>query len=151
MQVWFGDLIFGMFCLISQDPVHIFQNRFLCWNRELKPVDLSTINPKNKTNFFLSYKGGCRFLKLRTPQQKPLKIKNDILFLKTYMIYHNNYYQPLWKCDFFNFQPTLLIMLTLIQIVHDHEDHGKSDLILKVGCFHFSTHHNGQLKFNWHF
>ena len=65
--------------------------------------------PYKQNNFFLSYKGGCRFLKLRTPQQKPLKIKNDILFLKTYMIYHNDYYQPLWKCDFFNFQPTLLV------------------------------------------
>ena len=29
MQVWFGDLIFGTFCLISRDPGHIFQNRFL--------------------------------------------------------------------------------------------------------------------------
>ena len=56
----------------------------------------------------MSYKGGCRFLKLRTPQLKPLKIENDIIFSKTYMIYHNNYYQPIWKCDFFNFQPTLM-------------------------------------------
>ena len=86
----------------------MFQNQFLRWNCMLKPVDLSTMNPINKTNLFLSFKGGCRFLKFRTPQQKPLKIKNDILFLKTYMIYHNNYYQPLWKCDFFNFQPTLV-------------------------------------------
>ena len=33
MQAWFGD------------PVNIFQNWFLCWNRELKPVVLSTMNP----------------------------------------------------------------------------------------------------------
>ena len=26
MQVWFGDLNFGTFWLISPDPVHIFQN-----------------------------------------------------------------------------------------------------------------------------
>ena len=29
MQVLFSDLIFGTFCLISRDPVHIFQNRSL--------------------------------------------------------------------------------------------------------------------------
>ena len=109
MQVWSGDLIFGTFCLISQDPVHIFQNRFLRWNRELKPVDLSTINPKNKTIFFLSYKGGCRFLKLRTPQLKPIKTENDIDFLETYRYNHKDYYQPIWKCIFFNFQPALVL------------------------------------------
>ena len=64
--------------------------------------------PQKQNNFFLSYKRGCRFLKLRTPQLKPLKIKNDIRFPKTYMIYHDNYYHPLWKYDFFNFLPTLL-------------------------------------------
>ena len=64
------------------------------------------LNPKNKT-MFCSCKGGCRFLKLRTPQLKPLKIENDIDFPKTYIIYHHNYYQPIWKCDFLNFQPTL--------------------------------------------
>ena len=64
--------------------------------------------PYKQNNFFSSYIGGCRFLKLRTPQLKPLKIENDILFSKTYMIYHNDYYQHIWKCDFFNFQPTLI-------------------------------------------
>ena len=99
---------FGTFWPIFQDPVHIFQNQFLRWNRELKPVILSTMNPINGTNFFLSYKGGCRFLKSRTPQLKPLKIENFNDFPKTYIIYPNNYYQPNWKCDFLNFQPTLL-------------------------------------------
>ena len=64
--------------------------------------------PYKRNNFFLSYKGGCRFLKSRTPQLKPLKIENHINFPKTYIIYPNNYYQPNWKCDFFNFQPTLM-------------------------------------------
>ena len=40
---------FGTFWSISLDPVHIFQNRFLRWNRELKPVVLSTMNPINRT------------------------------------------------------------------------------------------------------
>ena len=110
LLVWFGRPIFNTFLVVSLDPVHIFQNRFLRWNRVLKPVDLSTMNPINKTIFFKSYKGGCRFLKLRTPQLKPLKMENDIRFPKTYMIYHNNHYQPIWKWDFFNFQPTLLGM-----------------------------------------
>ena len=42
--------------------------------------------------------GGC----------EPLKIEKDIDFLKTYMIYQNNYYQLIWKCDFLNFPPTLI-------------------------------------------
>ena len=88
--------------------MNIFQNWFLRWNRKLKLVDLSTMNPINKIIFFLSYKGGYKFLKLRTPQLKLLKIENDIDFPKTYMIYHYNYYQPIWKCDFLNFQPTLI-------------------------------------------
>ena len=29
------------------------------------------------------------------------------------MMYHNNYYQHIGKCDFFNFQPTLLNRLTV--------------------------------------
>ena len=99
---------FGTIWPIFQDPVHIFQNRFLRWNRELKPVVLSTMNPINGTKFFLSYKGGCRFLKSRTPQLKPLKIENFNDFPKTYITYPNNYYQPNWKCDFFNFQPNLI-------------------------------------------
>ena len=45
MQVWFGDLIFGTFCLISRDLVHIFQNRFLRWNHGFKPVVLNTTRP----------------------------------------------------------------------------------------------------------
>ena len=48
MRVWFGDLIFGTICLISQDPVHIFQNRFLRW----KLVVLSTMNPIIRRIFF---------------------------------------------------------------------------------------------------
>ena len=108
MEVWFGDLNFDTIMLISRDPLQIFQNQFLRWNRELKPVILSTMNPINGTNFFLSYKGGGSFLKSRTPQLKPLKIENFNDFPKTYIIYPNNYYQPNWKCDFLNFQPTLV-------------------------------------------
>ena len=63
--------------------------------------------PYKRNKFFLSYKGGCRFLKSRTPQLKPFWIKYDFDFPKPYMIYHNNYNQPIWKRDFFNFQPTL--------------------------------------------
>ena len=37
MKVWFCELYFGTFWLISWDLVHVFQNRFLRWNRELKP------------------------------------------------------------------------------------------------------------------
>ena len=91
-------------------PGAYFSNRFLRWNRELKPVVLSTMNPINGTNFFLSYKGGGSFLKSRTPQLKPLKIENFNDFPKTYIIYPNNYYQPNCKCDFFNFQPALWSM-----------------------------------------
>ena len=63
-----------------------------------------------QNKILLSYKGSCRFLKSLTPQLKPLQIKNFNDFPKTYMIYPNNYYQPNCKCDFFNVQPTLLIM-----------------------------------------
>ena len=43
IPVCFGNLIFGIFCLKSWDLGHIFQNRFLYENRELKLVVLSTI------------------------------------------------------------------------------------------------------------
>ena len=56
-EVWYGDLNFGTFSPISWDPMRFFQNRFLRWNRELKPVVLSTMKPINGTNFFLTYKG----------------------------------------------------------------------------------------------
>ena len=56
-RVWFGDLNFGTFCLISLDSLHIFQNWFLHWNRELEPVVLSTMSPINGTKKCLSYKG----------------------------------------------------------------------------------------------
>ena len=46
---------FETFWLISRDPLHIFQNRFLRWNHELKPVILSIMSPKN--SFFLPVKG----------------------------------------------------------------------------------------------
>ena len=65
----------------------------------------------NWNNLFLRYKGSCRFWKSRTPRLKSPKIENDFDFPKTYMIYQNNYYQPIWKRDFFNFQPTLIIIL----------------------------------------
>ena len=42
---------------ISLDSVHIFQNRFLRWNRESKPVDLNTMNPIIWANFFSPLKG----------------------------------------------------------------------------------------------
>ena len=64
--------------------------------------------PYKRNNNFFEYL--CRFLKSRTPQLKPLKIENFNDFPKTYIIYPNNYYQPNWKCDFFNFQPTLICM-----------------------------------------
>ena len=51
----------------------------------------------------MSYTEGCRISKLL----KPLKIDNDIDILKTDMVHHDNYYEPIWKCEFFNFQPPL--------------------------------------------
>ena len=50
---------FGTFWSIFRDPVHIFQNRFLRWNHELKPVVLSTMSPINRKKISLSYKGVC--------------------------------------------------------------------------------------------
>ena len=43
---------FETFWQISQDLVHIFSNRFLSSNRELKPVVLSTMNPINEKKKF---------------------------------------------------------------------------------------------------
>ena len=45
LLVWFGRPILNTFLVISWHSVHIFQNRFLRWNRESKPVNLSTMNP----------------------------------------------------------------------------------------------------------
>ena len=52
LRVWFGRAILDTFLIISWDWVHIFQNRFLCWNRESEPVDLNTMNPIIQTTFF---------------------------------------------------------------------------------------------------
>ena len=57
LLVWFGRPILDTFLIISWDSVHIFQNRFLRWNRESKPVDLNTMNPTIWTIFFFTYKG----------------------------------------------------------------------------------------------
>ena len=46
MQFWFGDPDFGTFWFIYKDPVNIFQNQFLRWNRDLKPVVFSSPTPK---------------------------------------------------------------------------------------------------------
>ena len=48
---------FDTFWLLSRDSVHIFQIRFLRWNRESKPVDLNTMNPIIWTIFFSPFKG----------------------------------------------------------------------------------------------
>ena len=136
MKVWFGDLNFDTFLLISQGLLQIFKNRFLRWNRELKPVVLSTMNPINGSKIFLSYKGVCRILKSRTPQLKPIKIENYVDFLKTYVIYHYNKYQPNRKFDFFNFPPTLT-HLTINQFAC-HCIYWKIYLSGRVLCKHVS-------------
>ena len=46
LLVWFGRPILDTFWPISRDSLHIFQNRFLRWNRESEPVDLNTMNPE---------------------------------------------------------------------------------------------------------
>ena len=49
--------IFGTYSPISLDSLHLFQIRLMRWNRESKPVEKSTMNPINGTNFFLTFKG----------------------------------------------------------------------------------------------
>ena len=58
---------------ISRYSLHTFQNRFLRCNRESEPVDLNTMNPIIRTNFFSRIKGSDIFLKLRAPKLNPLK------------------------------------------------------------------------------
>ena len=48
---------FLTFLAISQDLVHIFQNRFLHWNHGFKPVVLSNMNPIIRRIFFWLIKG----------------------------------------------------------------------------------------------
>ena len=84
MQVWFGDLIFGTFCLISRDPVHIFQNRSLRWNRGFKPVVLNTINPIIGRIFFRTYIGVPEFKNIK-------KIAVRVLQMKIWNIPHVQY------------------------------------------------------------
>ena len=50
--VSFGWQILDSFLVISWDSVHIFQNRFLHWNRESEYHE-----PHNPNNFFFTYKG----------------------------------------------------------------------------------------------
>ena len=78
---------------------------------------------KQKSVLKNMYRIFCIFLKSRTPQLKPLKIENFNDFPKLNIIYPNNNYQPDQKCDFFNFQPTL--MYRVYQIEYD---------LLCMGC-----------------
>ena len=92
MKVWFGNLNFGIFCLIYQDSLHIFQKWFLHWNSELMPVILSTMNHQNGTIFFLD---SC-YLKL----VRRLWNFKDMFF---YIIYKKKYYQAYQKFHFLFF------------------------------------------------
>ena len=47
---------------------------------------------------------------------KTNQTENDIDFLKTNMHYYKNYYQPIWKWYFFNFQPTLIHVLISLNV-----------------------------------
>ena len=58
---------------ISQDSVHIFQNRFLRWNRGLKPVVLSTMNPIIRRIFFRTYNGVLDFKNTKKCKSAPNK------------------------------------------------------------------------------
>ena len=57
--------------------------------------------PYKRNNFFFSYKGGCRFLKSRTPQLKPLKIEKTIFFVLPTFFWPTNLPEPLHKSKFF--------------------------------------------------
>ena len=52
---------FETFWPISQDSVHIFQNRFFRWNREAESVSLNTINPIIRTIFLHLERGQRHF------------------------------------------------------------------------------------------
>ena len=59
LLVWFGRPILDTVLVISWDSVHIFQNRFLHWNREIEPVDYH--EPHNLNNFFSPLKASEKF------------------------------------------------------------------------------------------
>ena len=61
LMVWFSKSNFDTFWLLYQVPMHIFQNRILRWNHELKLVVLSTINLINGTNIFYLWMGLMQF------------------------------------------------------------------------------------------
>ena len=73
-----------MFLPISRDPVHIFQNRFLRWNRGFKPVVLNTINPIIGRIFFRTYIGVPEFKNIK-------KIAVRVLQMKIWNIPHVQY------------------------------------------------------------
>ena len=75
-HVWFGDLDFGPFWLISWDLVHIFQIWLLRKNSELKPVVLNTMNLIIQMIFFSLIKGPekfcfCKLAKGSLQKKKP--------------------------------------------------------------------------------
>ena len=55
---------FVTFWLLSQVPMHIFQNRFLRWNCELKLVVWSTMNPIKRKQIFTFKVGSCNFQRI---------------------------------------------------------------------------------------
>ena len=100
----------------------------------------------------MTQKGGCRFLKSRTPQLKPLKIENENVFLKICMIYHNNYYQHIWKWDFSIFNPPYWgyssnILFLVSQYIENYEFYmkyqpsGKGGTLSLPAKLHHLQHH----------
>ena len=85
LKVWFGKPKFITFWQITRATGHIFQNRFLCWNPELKPNVLSIMKPMNRTNFFLPYNGPSRIKKANWGGLKFLQISSN--FYCAFIIY----------------------------------------------------------------
>ena len=92
---------FDIFCRISWDPMHIFQNRFLRWNPELKPNVLSIIKPMNRTKIFLTYNGPSRIKKANWGGLKLLQFSSNfncelIIYIVMGKWFAINDFQHIW-------------------------------------------------------
>ena len=83
--------------------MHIFQNRFLRWNRESEPVNLNTMNPIIRTIFFFTYKGArCQF-KLKRGQGRWHPIIKKFIFLKSTQKIHPGFTRDKVRKELFCF------------------------------------------------
>ena len=103
LKIWFGRSNSDTFIPISQNPMHIFQNRFLRWNPWFKPFVLRTMNPIIRRVFFWLIKGSWNLKSKKKIAVTVVRMKiwniPHVQNIKRFHFFTTSYYFS-WKCIF---------------------------------------------------